>query len=44
VETDAQVGFLGAHGCDDAQGNFYCPPCDAAETARIFGCVPAAAR
>jgi diguanylate cyclase (GGDEF)-like protein len=44
VETDAQVGFLSAHGCDDAQGNFYCPPCDAAETARIFGCVPAAAR
>ncbi len=43
VETDAQLGFLSAHGCDDVQGNFFCPPCDPLETARIFGCAQVAA-
>jgi diguanylate cyclase (GGDEF)-like protein len=42
VETDAQLGFLSAHGCDDVQGNFFCPPLDARETERIFGCAQAA--
>jgi diguanylate cyclase (GGDEF)-like protein/PAS domain S-box-containing protein len=44
VETDAQLGFLSAHGCDDVQGNFFCPPLDARETERIFGCAQAAVR
>jgi diguanylate cyclase (GGDEF)-like protein/PAS domain S-box-containing protein len=44
VETDAQLGFLSAHGCDDVQGNFFCPPLDARETERIFGCARAAVR
>ncbi len=44
VETAAQLGFLAAHGCDDVQGNFYCPAADPRETERIFGCVQAAAR
>ena len=45
VETDAQLGFLAAHGCDDVQGNFFCPPLAARETARIFHCSrPAASR
>ncbi|MET0681271.1 MAG: EAL domain-containing protein, partial [Burkholderiales bacterium] len=44
VETDAQLGFLTAHGCDDIQGNLYCPPCDPRETERIFGCAQAARR
>ena len=42
VETDAQLGFLTAHGCDDIQGNLYCPPCDPRETERIFGCAQVA--
>jgi EAL domain-containing protein (putative c-di-GMP-specific phosphodiesterase class I) len=44
VETDAQLGFLSAHGCDDVQGNFFCPPLDARETERIFGCAQAGPR
>jgi diguanylate cyclase (GGDEF)-like protein/PAS domain S-box-containing protein len=36
VETEAQLRFLAAHGCEDAQGNFFCAPCDAAESERIF--------
>ena len=43
--TDAQLGFRAAHGCDDVQGNFFCPPLAARETARIFHCSrPAASR
>ena len=44
VETDAQLGFLSAHGCDDVQGNFFCPPLDPRETERIFGCARAPGR
>jgi len=36
VETAAQLDFLVAHGCDDVQGNLFCPPCPAGDTARIF--------
>ena len=36
VETEAQLGFLVAHGCDDVQGNLFCAPCDGRETERIF--------
>jgi EAL domain-containing protein (putative c-di-GMP-specific phosphodiesterase class I) len=36
VETEAQLGFLLAHGCDDAQGNLFCAPCEGRETGRIF--------
>ncbi len=43
VETEAQLGFLAANGCDDVQGNFYCPATDPRETGRIFGCVQAVA-
>jgi diguanylate cyclase (GGDEF)-like protein len=41
VETAAQLGFLSAHGCDDVQGNYFCPPCDPQEAERIFGCARA---
>jgi len=37
VETEAQLGFLAAHGCDDVQGHLFCPPCEAGQTDRIFG-------
>ena len=36
VETGAQLDFLVAHGCDDVQGNLFCPPCPPGDTARIF--------
>jgi EAL domain-containing protein (putative c-di-GMP-specific phosphodiesterase class I) len=37
VETPAQLDFLIQHRCDDAQGHLFCPPCEAADTGRIFG-------
>jgi diguanylate cyclase (GGDEF)-like protein/PAS domain S-box-containing protein len=36
VESEAQLDFLVAHGCDDVQGNLLCAPCEARETERIF--------
>ena len=36
VETEAQLAFLVAHGCDDVQGNLFCAPCPGSETERIF--------
>jgi diguanylate cyclase (GGDEF)-like protein/PAS domain S-box-containing protein len=36
VETEAQLGFLVAQGCDDVQGNLFCAPCDGREAERIF--------
>ena len=36
VETEAQLGFLVANGCDDVQGNLFCAPCEGREAERIF--------
>jgi predicted signal transduction protein with EAL and GGDEF domain len=36
VETEAQLDFLVAHGCDDVQGNLFCTPCEGREAERIF--------
>jgi EAL domain-containing protein (putative c-di-GMP-specific phosphodiesterase class I) len=40
VETEAQLGFLVAHGCDDVQGNLFCAPCEGREAERIFAVRP----
>jgi diguanylate cyclase (GGDEF)-like protein/PAS domain S-box-containing protein len=40
VETEAQLGFLVAHGCDDVQGNLFCAPLEGRETERIFAPPP----
>jgi EAL domain-containing protein (putative c-di-GMP-specific phosphodiesterase class I) len=40
VETGAQLAFLVAHGCDDAQGNLLCAPRDGRESERIFAVPP----
>jgi diguanylate cyclase (GGDEF)-like protein len=37
VENGAQLAFLAAHGCDEAQGTLLCPPLPPAATDRIFG-------
>lgn len=37
VETDAQLAFLAARGCDEVQGHLFCPALPPAEAARIFG-------
>jgi len=40
VETEAQLGFLVAHGCDDVQGNLFCTPREGREAERIFAPPP----
>jgi diguanylate cyclase (GGDEF)-like protein len=36
VENGMQLAFLAAHGCDEVQGTYLCPPLPATESARIF--------
>ncbi len=44
VETEAQLEFLVAHGCDDVQGNLFCAPREGREAERIFVVRPVGAR